>query len=213
MSQGKCYTASATLPYNNLILQRRPSWKRYTRAAIPATTNCHSAPVSVTFLLFARPLFSIFTCPDQTRFGLIYIYIYITASYNANVCYPGTESERPRAYYQQSGGLSEPPYRVQPRTESRYPLHEGAARTAAYPPAAHVVPSQISSGAHEIAYHYPGQQHFNAIYTDDATTKLNDRIRRRCFNCCTTDTSTWRRSSLNPGKVVSTYNVTFCDAI
>ncbi|KAI0248968.1 hypothetical protein BJV78DRAFT_1130376, partial [Lactifluus subvellereus] len=43
---------------------------------------------------------------------------------------------------------------------------------------------------------------FNAIYTDDATTKLNDRIRRRCFNCATTDTSTWRRSSLNPGKVL-----------
>ncbi|KAI0259389.1 hypothetical protein BC834DRAFT_814345, partial [Gloeopeniophorella convolvens] len=43
---------------------------------------------------------------------------------------------------------------------------------------------------------------FNAVYTDDATTKLNDRVRRRCFNCCTTDTSTWRRSSLNPGKVL-----------
>ena len=64
------------------------------------------------------------------------------------------------------------------------------------------MPTQISGGAH-IPSHYPGQQSFNAIYTDDATTKLNDRIRRRCFNCCTTDTSTWRRSSLNPGKVVS----------
>lgn len=44
---------------------------------------------------------------------------------------------------------------------------------------------------------------FQPIYTDDAATKLSDRVRRRCFNCCTTDTSTWRRSSLNPGKVVS----------
>lgn len=44
---------------------------------------------------------------------------------------------------------------------------------------------------------------FVPIYTDDASTKLSDRVRRRCFNCCTTDTSTWRRSSLNPGKVVS----------
>jgi hypothetical protein len=38
--------------------------------------------------------------------------------------------------------------------------------------------------------------------TDDATTKLSDRVRRRCFNCCTSDTSTWRRSNLSPGKVV-----------
>ena len=146
--------------------------------------------------------------PAPTRRGSVQS-VHITTSYNGDVCYPGAESERPRAYYQQSGGLSESPYRVQPRTEPRYPAHEGTARAAAYPPAAHVVPSQISSGTHEIAYHYPGQQHFNAIYTDDATTKLNDRIRRRCFNCCTTDTSTWRRSSLNPGKVVSVHSTTF----
>ncbi|KAJ7494022.1 hypothetical protein FB451DRAFT_1077637 [Mycena latifolia] len=39
-------------------------------------------------------------------------------------------------------------------------------------------------------------------FTDDAATKLSDRVRRRCFNCCTTDTSTWRRSNLSPGKVL-----------
>ncbi|KAJ7616958.1 hypothetical protein DFH06DRAFT_1238229 [Mycena polygramma] len=32
--------------------------------------------------------------------------------------------------------------------------------------------------------------------------QLSDRVRRRCFNCCTTDTSTWRRSTLSPGKVL-----------
>ncbi|KAI5118742.1 hypothetical protein M0805_008142 [Coniferiporia weirii] len=47
-----------------------------------------------------------------------------------------------------------------------------------------------------------GSGGFTPIYTDDASTKLSDRVRRRCFNCCTTDTSTWRRSSLNPGKVL-----------
>ncbi|KAF9480382.1 hypothetical protein BDN70DRAFT_616033 [Pholiota conissans] len=40
------------------------------------------------------------------------------------------------------------------------------------------------------------------VHTDDASTKLTDGIRRRCFNCCTTDTSTWRRSNLSPGKVL-----------
>lgn len=48
----------------------------------------------------------------------------------------------------------------------------------------------------------PTQQYLPVVHTDDATTKLSDRVRRRCFNCCTTDTSTWRRSNLSPGKVV-----------
>ncbi|KAF9786467.1 hypothetical protein BJ322DRAFT_1004554, partial [Thelephora terrestris] len=39
-------------------------------------------------------------------------------------------------------------------------------------------------------------------YTDDAATKLTDRVRRKCYNCRTTDTSTWRRSNLTPGKVL-----------
>lgn len=41
------------------------------------------------------------------------------------------------------------------------------------------------------------------LYTNNAATKLTDGIRRRCFNCCTTDTNTWRRSKLSPGKIVS----------
>ena len=145
--------------------------------------------------------------PAPTRRGSVQS-VHVTPSYNGDVCYPSADSERPCAFYQQAAGLSEASYRVQPRAELRYSLaHEGTARAAPYPPTAHVVPTQISGGAHEIAYHYPAQQQFNAIYTDDATTKLNDRIRRRCFNCCTTDTSTWRRSSLNPGKVVSKINL------
>ncbi|KAJ4498074.1 hypothetical protein C8R41DRAFT_916716 [Lentinula lateritia] len=40
------------------------------------------------------------------------------------------------------------------------------------------------------------------IYTEDAATKVTDRIRRRCYNCYTSDTSTWRRSNLAVGKVL-----------
>ncbi|KAJ7744046.1 hypothetical protein DFH07DRAFT_717633, partial [Mycena maculata] len=40
------------------------------------------------------------------------------------------------------------------------------------------------------------------VHTDDAGTKLSQTVRRRCFNCCTTETSTWRRSNLSPGKVL-----------
>ncbi|KAF5360230.1 hypothetical protein D9757_012895 [Collybiopsis confluens] len=52
---------------------------------------------------------------------------------------------------------------------------------------------------------YPGSpmnSNIHVVYTEDAATKLSDRVRRRCFNCCTTDTSTWRRSNLSPGKVL-----------
>jgi hypothetical protein len=128
--------------------------------------------------------------PAPTRRGLQSVHI---APYNG--FYPGAEPERSGSrayYYQQSPGHAHRPHCP--------PTHEGAGRDATCLPTAHVLPTQISGGAHEVD---PGQQLFNAIYTDDATTKLNDRIRRRCFNCCTTDTSTWRRSSLNPGKVVS----------
>ncbi|KAJ7144665.1 hypothetical protein C8R44DRAFT_974056 [Mycena epipterygia] len=34
------------------------------------------------------------------------------------------------------------------------------------------------------------------VHTDDAATKLSDRL--RCFNCCTTDTSAWRCYNLSP---------------
>ncbi|KAJ7463343.1 hypothetical protein FB451DRAFT_1403985 [Mycena latifolia] len=40
------------------------------------------------------------------------------------------------------------------------------------------------------------------VHTDDAATKLSDHVRRRCFNCYTTETSTWRRSKHSPGKVL-----------
>jgi hypothetical protein len=52
-----------------------------------------------------------------------------------------------------------------------------------------------------VSYPLPGQSN-HIVHTDDAATKLSDRVRRRCFNCCTTDTSTWRRSNLSPGKVL-----------
>ena len=43
---------------------------------------------------------------------------------------------------------------------------------------------------------------YGTIYTDDVRMKLGDGIRRQCFNCRTTDTKTWRRSKLSPGKMV-----------
>ncbi|KAG6849315.1 hypothetical protein H0H93_009505 [Arthromyces matolae] len=38
--------------------------------------------------------------------------------------------------------------------------------------------------------------------TDDAASKETQFLRRRCFNCHTTEPPSWRRSTLNPGKIV-----------
>ncbi|THH11502.1 hypothetical protein EW145_g631 [Phellinidium pouzarii] len=39
-------------------------------------------------------------------------------------------------------------------------------------------------------------------HTDDAASKETQFLRRRCFNCHTTEPPSWRRSTLNPGKIV-----------
>lgn len=39
-------------------------------------------------------------------------------------------------------------------------------------------------------------------HTDDAASKETQYLRRRCHNCHTTEPPSWRRSTLNPGKIV-----------
>ncbi|KAH9989578.1 hypothetical protein BJV77DRAFT_678230 [Russula vinacea] len=48
----------------------------------------------------------------------------------------------------------------------------------------------------------PGTAASPIIFTDNARMRLGDLIRRQCFNCRATETRTWRRSVLNPGKMV-----------
>ncbi|KAI0306136.1 hypothetical protein B0F90DRAFT_966586 [Multifurca ochricompacta] len=43
---------------------------------------------------------------------------------------------------------------------------------------------------------------YEVLYTDNATTKLGHGIRRKCFNCRETETTSWRRSMLSRGKLV-----------
>ncbi|KAF8074499.1 hypothetical protein FPV67DRAFT_583884 [Lyophyllum atratum] len=105
--------------------------------------------------------------------------------------------------------MDQRPYDPQPQQDGS-PYHG----SAALPP--HMVPT-MRTDQHQHQHHhygppppqhqghghaYPGQPGLSIVHTDDAATKLSDRVRRRCFNCCTTDTSTWRRSNLSPGKVL-----------
>jgi hypothetical protein len=49
---------------------------------------------------------------------------------------------------------------------------------------------------------FPRIRTYEVIYTDDAMMKLGHGVHRRCFNCKTHETTTWRRSMLSPGKLV-----------
>ena len=53
---------------------------------------------------------------------------------------------------------------------------------------------------------FPRIRTVGIIFTDDARKKLGDGIHRWCFNCRATETTTWRRSSLSPGKLVRLRN-------
>ncbi|OAX33817.1 hypothetical protein K503DRAFT_775190 [Rhizopogon vinicolor AM-OR11-026] len=92
-----------------------------------------------------------------------------------------------------------------PDLEHRYPhdsqLDDGPLAYTSPVVVAHI-PQSRGRDNPEPSHQFPGQMPFSVIYTDDASTKLSDRVHRRCFNCCTTNSSTWRRSVSSPGKVL-----------
>ncbi|KAH7931176.1 hypothetical protein BV22DRAFT_1190483 [Leucogyrophana mollusca] len=73
-----------------------------------------------------------------------------------------------------------------------------------------IVPSQ--TGFHPLLHAHPhhpsylpsanGPGSVPIQHTDDAASKETQYLRRRCFNCHTTEPPSWRRSTLNPGKIV-----------
>ncbi len=117
-------------------------------------------------------------------------------------------------YYQGSAqngpGMHPGSYTYAPAPHARYPADPASAHQmqSHYPPSSHYQPQQSAQVSTRsirptfVPSHPLPQQPAYIVHTDDAATKLNDRVRRKCYNCRTTDTSTWRRSSLAPGKVV-----------
>lgn len=75
-----------------------------------------------------------------------------------------------------------------------------------------IVPTQApfyrsnSSGGIHPHHHHASYMNPHAslpvMHTDDAASKETQYLRRRCFNCHTTEPPSWRRSTLNPGKIV-----------
>lgn len=69
-------------------------------------------------------------------------------------------------------------------------------------------PSSSSSSVSSVsglppAYLNPAISSIPIMHTDDASSKETQYLRRKCFNCATTEPPSWRRSTLNPGKIVS----------
>ncbi|KZV76015.1 hypothetical protein PENSPDRAFT_646565 [Peniophora sp. CONT] len=69
-----------------------------------------------------------------------------------------------------------------------------------------MVPSQMMYRSHSMdhMHHMPMPVHppHPVQLTDDAASKETQYLRRRCTNCSQTEPPSWRRSTLNPGKIV-----------
>ncbi|KAJ7167723.1 hypothetical protein C8R46DRAFT_255815 [Mycena filopes] len=76
-----------------------------------------------------------------------------------------------------------------------HPSHPHPHSAHPHPHAPH--PYHTVNGAGGFAPHGLPVQH-----TDDAASKETQYLRRRCYNCHTTEPPSWRRSTLNPGKIV-----------
>ncbi|KAF7297543.1 GATA-type domain-containing protein [Mycena indigotica] len=73
-------------------------------------------------------------------------------------------------------------------------------------PYSHYLPEQEPSYTMPDALPGPGSGAWppgiQVAHTDHAASKVSTHLHRRCFNCCTTEPPSWRRSILSPGKVV-----------
>ncbi|KAF8341284.1 uncharacterized protein EI90DRAFT_2905525, partial [Cantharellus anzutake] len=66
-----------------------------------------------------------------------------------------------------------------------------------------VYPSRPSSSSSGAGVGGPGAiGGIQIMHTDDASSKETQFLRRRCHNCHTTEPPSWRRSTLNEGKIV-----------
>jgi hypothetical protein len=62
--------------------------------------------------------------------------------------------------------------------------------------------SSVSSVSAQPNFLPPALSTIPIMHTDDAASKETQYLRRKCFNCGTTEPPSWRRSTLNPGKIV-----------
>jgi hypothetical protein len=107
------------------------------------------------------------------------------------------------------GTLNDRNYYYHPSDDYRYGRDLPAStdgydsRAPGYPIILALSPSQSSNGQDgTLDESLSRLRAYGTIYTDDARMKLGNGMRRQCFNCRATQTTTWRRSTLNSGKMV-----------
>lgn len=110
------------------------------------------------------------------------------------------------SYYDQYPPMYNEPLPISPDPSERHHSDPQAIKLEDTPL---IVPSQLGYSAHPIHSHHPPSYLSPATggtvpiqHTDDAASKETQYLRRRCFNCHTTEPPSWRRSTLNPGKIV-----------
>lgn len=71
-----------------------------------------------------------------------------------------------------------------------------------YRPSSSSSSSVSSVSAPPSSFLNPAMSSIPVMHTDDAASKETQYLRRKCFNCENTEPLSWRRSTLNPGKIV-----------
>ncbi|KAJ7102669.1 hypothetical protein C8R43DRAFT_232151 [Mycena crocata] len=119
--------------------------------------------------------------------------------------YGGPDYDNP-AVKLEEGHHGMPPHHYHPQQQFYRPppLH----------PQHHLAPHHLGHPSHHPHHPHPHMQQHHPMHggyaphglpvqhTDDAASKETQYLRRRCFNCHTTEPPSWRRSTLNPGKIV-----------
>ena len=138
--------------------------------------------------------------------------------------FPFVQHDHSMSHYPKYADLNEESHSAHPRYEyedhSQHHDHSAATATG---PAGMIVPTQIPQNVHQQHLFYrpssssssvssvsappsgflnPAMSSIPVMHTDDAASKETQYLRRKCFNCGTTEPPSWRRSTLNPGKIV-----------
>ncbi|KAJ7739863.1 hypothetical protein B0H16DRAFT_60937 [Mycena metata] len=139
------------------------------------------------------------------------------APYEGGVKLEGHEHQHHLAHYGRHGEYAPPPQQQQ-QFYGRPPMHQ----YAQHPAQMHAAMQQQQQQHHlaSMHHHAHGPHPHNGMHlggghnvgfpphglpvqhTDDAASKETQYLRRRCYNCHTTEPPSWRRSTLNPGKIV-----------
>jgi hypothetical protein len=114
--------------------------------------------------------------------------------------YPYVRQEQPYSTYEQQYPCRQEPYSYHDFEDPSIKLEDTHSimvqqQSNFYrsPPSCHQMP---------MPYLSPPHNNLPVQHTDDAASKETQYLRRRCFNCHTTEPPSWRRSTLNPGKIV-----------